>query len=179
MQLKDPSLFRQQAFVAGAGELGFNTDWDFNGPTQEGGAGYIQSTTTRDFKRASAFTAYIAPHLGQRKNLTVEYNACATRLLLDAERGVLVADPDDAAVDTARDAIAAGRKARAAHLREAARDAVTADLVSSLRAVLGSKYRFGVEPAGPGVPADLVGLGGQARGREVVGDGGPSGGRPG
>lgn len=77
-----------QAFVAGAGEVGFRSDWDFNGPTQEGGAGYIQSTTTRDMKRASAFTSYIAPHLGTRKNLTVEYNAHATRLLLDKKRAV-------------------------------------------------------------------------------------------
>ena len=50
-----------KAFVAGVSELGFKSDWDFNGPKQEGGAGFIQSTTTRDFKRASAFTAYIEP----------------------------------------------------------------------------------------------------------------------
>ena len=45
-----------QTFVAGARELGFEGDWDFNGAKQEGGAGYIQTTTTRDFKRASAYS---------------------------------------------------------------------------------------------------------------------------
>ena len=50
-----------KASVAGVSELGFKSDWDFNGPKQEGGAGFIQSTTTKDMKRASAFTAYIDP----------------------------------------------------------------------------------------------------------------------
>src|ERR1700733_9738263 len=75
-----------QAFVAGVSELGFQSQWDFNGPKQEGGAGFIQSTTTRDFKRASAFTAYIDPIKNSRKNLVIEYEAFATRLLLDGKR---------------------------------------------------------------------------------------------
>src|ERR1019366_9202063 len=33
------------------------------------------------FKRASAFTPYIDPIKNARKNLTIEYEACATRLL--------------------------------------------------------------------------------------------------
>ena len=77
-----------KAFVAGVSELGFKSDWDFNGPKQEGGAGFIQSTTTRDFKRASAFTAYIDPVRKQRANLTVQFGACATRLLLEGKRAV-------------------------------------------------------------------------------------------
>jgi choline dehydrogenase len=77
-----------QAFVAAAGELGFKTDWDFNGEKQEGGAGYIQSTTTKDLKRASAYTAYIAPYVGARSNLRVECNAHATKLLFDGKRAV-------------------------------------------------------------------------------------------
>jgi len=60
---KDRQSSAAQAFVAGVSELGFKSDWDFNGPTQEGGAGFIQSTTTRDFKRASAYTSYIAPNV--------------------------------------------------------------------------------------------------------------------
>jgi choline dehydrogenase len=76
-----------KAFVAGVSELGFESDWDFNGPKQEGGAGFIQSTTTPDFKRASAFTAYIDP-IRQRPNLTVEFGAFATRLLMDGRRVV-------------------------------------------------------------------------------------------
>ena len=46
-----------QAFVSGVKELGFESDWDFNGAKQEGGAGYIQTTTTRDFKRAKRVPA--------------------------------------------------------------------------------------------------------------------------
>ncbi len=75
-----------QAFVAGVKELGFESDWDFNGPKQEGGAGFIQSTTTRDFKRASAYTAYIDPIEKQRANLTVQFESTATRLVLDGKR---------------------------------------------------------------------------------------------
>jgi choline dehydrogenase len=77
-----------QAFVAGVSELGFQSQWDFNGPKQEGGAGFIQSTTTPDFKRASAFTAYIDPIKSQRSNLTIQFNSFATRLLLDGKRAV-------------------------------------------------------------------------------------------
>lgn len=91
-----------QAFVAGAAEVGFKSDWDFNGATQEGGAGYIQSTTTRDFKRASAYSAYIAPHVGKRPNLTVQFNAFATRLLLDKTRAVGVEYQQNGATVQAR-----------------------------------------------------------------------------
>jgi len=77
-----------QTFVAGAKELGFQGDWDFNGAKQEGGAGYIQTTTTPDFKRASAFSQYIAPFMGSRKNLTVKFGATATRLLFEGKRAV-------------------------------------------------------------------------------------------
>lgn len=83
---KDRRSAASEAFVAGVSELGFKSDWDFNGPQQEGGAGFIQSTTTRDFKRASAFTAYIDPIKNARKNLTIEYEAFATRLLLEGKR---------------------------------------------------------------------------------------------
>lgn len=85
---KDRRSAAAEAFVGGVGELGFASDWDFNGPQQEGGAGFIQSTTTRDFKRASAFTSYIDPIKGKRKNLTIEYQAHATRLLLENKRAV-------------------------------------------------------------------------------------------
>lgn len=91
-----------QAFVAGVGELGFNSDWDFNGPQQEGGAGFIQSTTTPDFKRASAFTAYIDSVKDQRPNLTVEFEAYATRLLLEGKRAVGVEYQQNGAIRQAR-----------------------------------------------------------------------------
>ena len=83
---KDRRTAASEAFVAGVSDLGFKSDWDFNGPQQEGGAGFIQSTTTRDFKRASAFTAYIDPIKNTRPNLTVEYEAFATRLVLQGKR---------------------------------------------------------------------------------------------
>src|SRR5438270_8601196 len=75
-----------KAFVAGVSELGFASGWDFNGPKQEGGAGFIQSTTTRDFKRASAYTAYIDSVKDQRPNLTVQFQSFATRLILEGKR---------------------------------------------------------------------------------------------
>ncbi len=77
-----------KAFVAGVSQLGFKSDWDFNGPKQEGGAGFIQSTTTKDLKRASAFTAYIDPVKDTRANLTVQYEAFATKLLLEGKKAV-------------------------------------------------------------------------------------------
>jgi choline dehydrogenase len=77
-----------KAFVAGCGEVGFKSDWDFNGAKQEGGAGFIQSSTTRDFKRASAYTSYIAPVKAQRPHLTVKFGAFATRLILEGTRAV-------------------------------------------------------------------------------------------
>jgi choline dehydrogenase len=85
---EDRQSAASKAFVAGVSDLGFQSDWDFNGPKQEGGAGFIQSTTTREFKRASAFTAYIDPVLQQRPNLTVQYQALATRLLIEGKRAV-------------------------------------------------------------------------------------------
>jgi choline dehydrogenase len=91
-----------QAFVAGVSELGFQSDWDFNGPKQEGGAGFIQSTTTRDFKRASAFTAYIDPVKQQRSNLTIRYGSLATRLILEGKRAVGVEYQENGAVQQAR-----------------------------------------------------------------------------
>jgi choline dehydrogenase len=91
-----------KAFVAGVSELGFKSDWDFNGPTQEGGAGFIQSTTTRDFKRASAFSAYIAPVQGDRPNLRVEFGAHATKLILEGTRAVGVEYQQDGAAVQAR-----------------------------------------------------------------------------
>jgi len=99
---KERQSSASQAFVAGVSELGFKSDWDFNGPTQEGGAGFIQSTTTRDFKRASAYTSYIAPVKDQRSNLTVEFNAHAARLILEGTRAVGVEYLQDGGTKQAR-----------------------------------------------------------------------------
>lgn len=53
--------------------------------------------------------------------------ATGTRLLLDADRGVLVVDPDEAAMSSARMKMQARGEARAAHLHDAAQPACTAD----------------------------------------------------
>jgi choline dehydrogenase len=76
-----------EAFVEGAGELGFKGNWDFNGGQQEGGAGFVQSTTTADFHRASASVAYLKPIL-DRPNLRFEIGAHVTRILLEGSRAV-------------------------------------------------------------------------------------------
>ena len=91
-----------QAFVDGVKELGFESNWDFNGPKQEGGAGFIQSSTTRDFKRASAFTAYIDPVEKQRPNLTVQFGSLATRLVFDGKRARGVEYQQNGSTQTAR-----------------------------------------------------------------------------
>jgi len=91
-----------QAFVAGVKELGYESNWDFNGPKQEGGAGFIQSTTTRDFKRASAYTAYIDPIEKQRANLTVQFECLATRLVLEGKRVRGVEYQQNGSAQTAR-----------------------------------------------------------------------------
>jgi choline dehydrogenase len=88
---KDRRSEASEAFVAGCAELtkyGFKGDWDFNAGVQEGGAGYIQSTTTPDFQRASAYTAYIDPIKDTRKNLTIVTEAYATKILFQGTKAV-------------------------------------------------------------------------------------------
>lgn len=84
---KDRRTPAAEAFVDGAVELGFQGDWDFNGPQQEGGAGFTQSTTTDSLQRASAAVAYIQPILA-RSNFTLQTGAAATRILLEGNRAV-------------------------------------------------------------------------------------------
>lgn len=72
-----------EAMIAGAGELGIPRNDDFNGATQEG-AGYYQLTTRRG-RRCSTAVAYLRP-ARTRRNLHVETNAHATRVLLEGPR---------------------------------------------------------------------------------------------
>ena len=72
-----------EAMIAGAGELGIPRNDDFNGATQEG-AGYYQLTTRRG-RRCSTAVAYLRP-ARTRRNLHVETNAHATRVLLEGRR---------------------------------------------------------------------------------------------
>ena len=73
------------AMVQAAIEAGIPANDDFNGAHQEG-VGYYQ-TTTRNRRRWSAARAYLGPAKG-RRNLTVETEAHATRVLFDGRRAV-------------------------------------------------------------------------------------------
>jgi choline dehydrogenase len=72
-----------EAMIAGAAELGIPRNDDFNGARQEG-AGYYQ-LTTRHGRRCSTAVAYLRPARG-RRNLRIETDAHATRIVLDALR---------------------------------------------------------------------------------------------
>jgi choline dehydrogenase len=66
--------------------MGFNASatWDFNGATQENGAGFYQKNI-RNGRRHSAADAFLAPVLS-RPNLTVWPNTFVRRLVLDGRR---------------------------------------------------------------------------------------------
>ena len=76
------------AFLAAAAARGFRADatHDFNGPTQEGVAGFVQKNML-DGRRHSAAAAYLVPVLG-RGNLDVRARAQVTRLLVEGRRVV-------------------------------------------------------------------------------------------
>jgi len=74
------------AFVEAAAELGHANRYnDFNASSQEGGAGFCQSTRTPLGVRVTAASAFLAPN-GGRGNLRVLTNARATRLAFDRGR---------------------------------------------------------------------------------------------
>jgi choline dehydrogenase len=79
-----------EAFLAAAASLGYEASpqWDFNGATQENGAGYYQKNI-RDGRRHSAAAAFLVPVL-PRRNLVVRSHAQAARVLLDRGRAVAV-----------------------------------------------------------------------------------------
>ena len=72
-----------EAIIAGAEELGVPRTDDFNGGVQEG-VGYYQLFTDRGW-RCSTAVAYLKPARG-RRNLSVETNAHATRVLVEGAR---------------------------------------------------------------------------------------------
>lgn len=74
-----------EAFIAAAGQLGFETNADYNGAQQDG-FGYYQ-VNQRGGRRVSAEKAYLEPARG-RHNLMVRTGACATQLLMEGERVV-------------------------------------------------------------------------------------------
>ncbi|MDQ4107276.1 MAG: GMC family oxidoreductase N-terminal domain-containing protein [Actinomycetota bacterium] len=84
------------AFVDAAAALGLTEKYnDFNGATQEAGAGFYQSTRTPDGVRVTAASAFVKPVLG-RENLQLLSQVRATRLLIENGRvvGVEYTGPD-------------------------------------------------------------------------------------
>ncbi len=87
------------AFIAGAEELGIPYNPDFNGADQEG-VGPLQ-VTVRGRRRCSAALAYLRPTLG-RPNLKVETGALAHRVIFEGRRAVGVAFAQGGTVREAR-----------------------------------------------------------------------------
>ena len=87
-RLTDPTEVAQ-AFVAGAGELGFGEPGDYNAEKQEDFGFYYQTTRTPADRRSSTASAYLRPALS-RPNLGVEVGAQAVRLNTEAGRVVSV-----------------------------------------------------------------------------------------
>jgi choline dehydrogenase len=76
------------AFVEAAAALGATQKYnDFNGATQEGGAGFYQSTRTPDGVRVTAGSAFVKPVL-ERENLRFFTQVRATRLIIEKGRVV-------------------------------------------------------------------------------------------
>jgi choline dehydrogenase len=73
------------AFIAGAVELGFPLNDDFNGADQEG-VGTLQ-VTVRGRRRCSAAVGYLRPAM-RRPNLTVATHALAHKVLTEGRRAV-------------------------------------------------------------------------------------------
>ncbi|HET6184644.1 MAG TPA: choline dehydrogenase [Acetobacteraceae bacterium] len=73
------------AFIAGAQQVGIPYNPDFNGADQEG-VGPLQ-LTVKGLRRCSAAAAYLRPAM-RRPNLKVEINALAHRVLFEGKRAV-------------------------------------------------------------------------------------------
>ena len=72
-------------FLKAAAEAGLPLNQDFNGPTQEGAG--IYQINTKGGRRMSAARAFLRPAM-KRKNVRVEMNALATKLLFEGSRAV-------------------------------------------------------------------------------------------
>jgi choline dehydrogenase len=102
IDMRKPSVV-SHAFVEAAAELGASQKYnDFNGASQEAGAGFYQSTRTVDGIRATAASAFVKPIL-DRKNLQLRSQVRATRLIIKQGRvrGVEYTGPDGMATVTA------------------------------------------------------------------------------
>ncbi|HYZ22838.1 MAG TPA: GMC oxidoreductase, partial [Rhodopila sp.] len=87
------------AFIAGAQEVGYPFNRDFNGAEQEG-VGPLQ-VTVKGRRRCSAARGYLHP-VRHRSNLTVEVRALTHRVLLEGKRAVGVEYSQAGALRSAR-----------------------------------------------------------------------------
>lgn len=76
----------QKTFLTAATEVGYPINSDFNGETQEGLGVY--QVTQKNGARWSAAKGYLFPHISTRKNLRVEINALAQRIVFENGRAV-------------------------------------------------------------------------------------------
>jgi choline dehydrogenase len=88
-----------EAFIRACNDVGFPTNADFNGATQDG-VGYHQ-TTTRNGRRCSTAVGYLKP-ASQRRNLRVVTGALAERVIFENRRAAGVAFRQDGFLVTAR-----------------------------------------------------------------------------
>jgi choline dehydrogenase len=88
-----------EAFIQAATQVGIPANNDFNGANQEG-AGYYQ-TTTRNGRRGSTARTYLRA-ARERRNLKIETNALAQRLLFNGKRASGVEYRQNGALKSAR-----------------------------------------------------------------------------
>jgi len=74
-----------EAYLAGAQDMGYPLNDDYNGIEQDGFA--RMQMTIRDGRRESAATAYLHPVLS-RENLSVRVNSLVTRIVIEGTRAV-------------------------------------------------------------------------------------------
>ncbi|MER9966089.1 GMC family oxidoreductase N-terminal domain-containing protein [Mesorhizobium sp. M0060] len=86
-------------YLAAANQAGLPLNPDFNGATQEGVGVY--QITTRNGRRMSAARAFLRPAM-KRKNVRVEINALATKILFEGKRAVGVEYLQNGETKTAR-----------------------------------------------------------------------------
>ncbi|RWN53360.1 GMC family oxidoreductase N-terminal domain-containing protein [Mesorhizobium sp.] len=86
-------------YLAAANRAGLPFNPDFNGASQEGAG--IYQITTKNGRRMSAARAFLRPAM-KRKNLRVEINALATRILFEGKRAVGIEYLQNGETKTAR-----------------------------------------------------------------------------
>ncbi|PAQ11518.1 GMC family oxidoreductase [Mesorhizobium temperatum] len=86
-------------YLAAANQAGLPFNPDFNGASQEGVG--IYQITTKNGRRMSAARAFLRPAM-KRKNVRVEINALATRILFEGKRAVCIEYLQNGETKTAR-----------------------------------------------------------------------------